>query len=150
MTTTWGWPPAHPDRTGRWDWRRLPYETRKAIEAGGLLPEQLEPGLSMRRDGDELVVSVRDGRVVGRIAMGFLAEVDLVMLRAAVAEQAGALPAFADALAILDAGDWDRVVCDPASDYVVVTLEGSRRVAVHRETCVPGWPADDERGSVIR
>jgi hypothetical protein len=130
------------------DWRRFPHEVKAAVEASGeVMVDQLDPGLFARRDGDVVVVTVRDGREVARVPVGCLAALDLDRLEAYLRE-GGHESSKAAADVVRDHAD--RVVDDPRSTFVEVPTGPGRRYVVHRSAVVDGWPEDDHRDAITR
>ena len=119
--------------SGEYDWRRFPYESKLAIERNGVLVEQLEPGLSARRDGDVMRLYVRDGREVGEVHLAYLKSIDWNMLEAHLGDDEDALKAVREG----------RVFDDPTSSYITIDLAPNRWQNIHRSVVVEGWPEGD-------
>jgi len=123
------------------DLERLPYETKRAVEARGVLIEQLDPGLNVVPHEDHLEVLDRHGATVGTIPKYRLARVDPDLIPGYLED---ALERFPDHLRdqiLAGMRDDATVVRDFTNGEHVAIDVGTIKVAlIHRCRLVPSWP----------
>lgn len=129
------------------DLNRLPYEITRALDKECVMVEQLEPGLAMRPEAEELVV-LKDGVELCRVPRYRLRASDPELLRKTAAATLSTLPVgMADqCVAAINEGRFE-VIEPPDDDYVYCHIflgeEPFKFFAAHRRCVIVGWPEED-------
>ncbi len=142
-----------PITTDTIDLQRVPFEIKGAIEATGVLLEQIEPGLEMTVDlaTDEMVIYENTGGpgvALCRVPMGRLRMPDPVLLRKAAVttlEQIAASGGIAEADQLAQAINDDEIdlIMPPDADMVYVHVLKKPLFATHRRVVVESWVERD-------
>ena len=131
------------------DLERLPYETKRAVEAGGILIEQIPPGLNVVPHHDLLEVTDCYGVTVGAIPKYRLARIDPDLIPAYLEQAVDQFPDHLRDQILAGIRDDATVVRDFTNGEHVAIDVGTIKVAlIHRCHLVPSWPRPDD-GEVI-
>ena len=131
--------------TSELDLKRLPYETKRAVEAGGILIEQITLGLNVIPHEDHLEVTDCHGTTVAAIPLYRLARIDHDLIPEYLAAAADQFPDNLRDQIIAGIRDDATVIRDFTNGEHVAIDVGPIKVAlIHRCRLVPSWPRPAE------
>lgn len=130
------------------DLERFAYESRRAIEAGGVLVDQLDPGLNVIPHDDHLELVDCHGTTVGTIPKYRLARIDpeltQLLVRLVVAVGVDSHPPHIQDQLLAAARDASITIRDRVNgEHVDLEINGVKVTSIHRRYLVP-WPRPDD------
>ena len=126
------------------DEARFIHETRRALDAAGILVDLLDPGLHVRSEVDHLVLLDAHGTELATIPRHRLLTADLDRLWPLAEQVLGEVPPHLVDQVLAAFRDNDVKVWDnPTGEWVRVDVAGRKFMVVHRSHLVDGWPEEE-------